>query len=56
MEGVECHLCRGLTDGLASNDTDSLTGLYERTQILEVEHLFKALLEDLALRVLLLVL
>jgi hypothetical protein len=56
MEGVECHLGRGLTDGLTSDDTDSLTRLNQGTEVLEIKHLLEALLENLTLRILLLIL
>jgi hypothetical protein len=56
MKSVQRHLCRGFTDGLASNDTNSFARFDKRPEILEIKHLLKGTPEDLALFVFLLVL
>jgi hypothetical protein len=38
MEGVQCHLRGGFTDGLPSDNADCLTRFNQRPEVFDVKH------------------
>ena len=46
VEGIECHLSGGFSNGLASNHPDGFTWLNDRLQVLDIKCCFKVFPND----------